>query len=82
MAEQREVEFAQAPLAVRILGRADIIELADFAEKLKIDLTVVGPELPLTIGIVDEFQKRGGTKIKLNNYDLGRSFSISLSARL
>lgn len=41
------------------IGVADIIELADFAEKLKIDLTVVGPELPLTLGIVDEFQKRG-----------------------
>ncbi len=43
------------------IGIADIIELADFAEKLKIDLTVVGPELPLTLGIVDEFQKRGLT---------------------
>jgi phosphoribosylamine--glycine ligase len=41
------------------IGVADIIELADFAETLKIDLTVVGPELPLTLGIVDEFQKRG-----------------------
>jgi phosphoribosylamine--glycine ligase len=41
------------------IGVADIIELADFAEKLKVDLTVVGPELPLTLGIVDEFQKRG-----------------------
>ena len=41
------------------IGVADIIELADFAEKLKIDLTVIGPELPLTLGIVDEFQKRG-----------------------
>jgi phosphoribosylamine---glycine ligase len=40
------------------IGAADIIELADFAEKLKMDLTVVGPELPLTLGIVDEFQKR------------------------
>jgi phosphoribosylamine---glycine ligase len=43
------------------IGVADIIELADFAEKLKIDLTVIGPELPLTLGIVDEFQKRGLT---------------------
>jgi phosphoribosylamine--glycine ligase len=43
------------------IGVADIIELADFAEKLKMDLTVVGPELPLTLGIVDEFQKRGLT---------------------
>src|SRR5215468_3968712 len=41
------------------IGVADIIELADFAEGLKMDLTVVGPELPLTLGIVDEFQKRG-----------------------
>ncbi len=40
------------------IGVADIVELADFAEKLKIDLTVVGPELPLTLGIVDEFRKR------------------------
>ena len=37
----------------------DIIELADFAESLRMDLTVVGPEIPLTLGIVDEFQKRG-----------------------
>lgn len=41
------------------IGVADIIELADFAEKLKIDLTIVGPELPLTLGLADEFQKRG-----------------------
>jgi phosphoribosylamine--glycine ligase len=41
------------------IGVADIIELADFADSLKMDLTVVGPELPLTLGIVDEFQKRG-----------------------
>lgn len=43
------------------IGVADVVELADFAEKLRIDLTVVGPELPLTLGIVDEFQKRGLT---------------------
>jgi len=32
-----------------------IIELADFAQTEKIDLTVVGPEQPLALGIVDEF---------------------------
>ncbi len=37
---------------------SSIVELADFASQIKIDLTVVGPELPLTLGIVDEFQKR------------------------
>ena len=35
-----------------------IIELADFAEDNKIDLSVVGPEDPLTDGIVDLFEKR------------------------
>lgn len=38
---------------------SDIIELADFAEKLSIGLTVVGPELPLILGLADEFQRRG-----------------------
>jgi len=38
---------------------SDIVELADFAEKLSIRLTVVGPELPLILGLVDEFQRRG-----------------------
>lgn len=33
--------------------------LADLAEKLGADLTVVGPELPLVLGIADEFEKRG-----------------------
>lgn len=37
---------------------SNIIELADFAQEEQIDLTVVGPELPLSLGIVDEFQKR------------------------
>ncbi len=37
----------------------EVQELADFASALKIDLTVVGPELPLTLGIADEFRLRG-----------------------
>jgi phosphoribosylamine--glycine ligase len=36
-----------------------IAQLAAFAAKEKIDLTVVGPELPLTLGIVDLFESRG-----------------------
>ncbi len=38
---------------------SDIIGLADFAQSERMDLTVVGPELPLTLGIVDEFERRG-----------------------
>jgi phosphoribosylamine--glycine ligase len=37
---------------------SNIKGLADFAQKESIDLTVVGPEAPLTLGIVDEFEKR------------------------
>lgn len=37
----------------------DIAGLVDFAKAEGIDLTVVGPELPLTLGIVDAFQEAG-----------------------
>ncbi len=37
----------------------DIQGLVNFADEEKIDLTVVGPEVPLTLGIVDEFEKKG-----------------------
>jgi phosphoribosylamine--glycine ligase len=37
----------------------DISGLRDFASKEKIDLTVVGPEIPLTLGIVDSFEEKG-----------------------
>lgn len=40
------------------ISSEDIKGLADFAERNSIDLTVVGPELPLTLGVVDEFEKR------------------------
>ncbi|NLY56211.1 MAG: phosphoribosylamine--glycine ligase [Firmicutes bacterium] len=36
-----------------------IPELAEFAQKQRIDLTVVGPEAPLADGIVDYFRSRG-----------------------
>src|SRR3989442_8819935 len=48
-----------AKIADRVpIDPSSIVELADFAGTIKIDLTVVGPELPLTLGIADEFQKR------------------------
>lgn len=37
----------------------DVRGLAKFAEKHLVDLTVVGPDAPLALGIVDYFQKRG-----------------------
>ena len=41
------------------IAAEEIHSLADFALEAGIDLTIVGPELPLTLGIVDEFQSRG-----------------------
>ena len=36
---------------------SEIQDLIDFATKQNIDLTVVGPEAPLAIGIVNEFKR-------------------------
>jgi phosphoribosylamine--glycine ligase len=38
---------------------SDVNSLAQYAEAQKIDLTVIGPENPLALGIVDEFERRG-----------------------
>ncbi len=41
------------------IAATEIDALAELAEKEKCDLTVVGPEAPLVMGIVDRFQERG-----------------------
>ena len=41
------------------IGDRDISELLKFAQENKIDLTVVGPEVPLVAGIVDTFEAAG-----------------------
>ncbi len=60
-------EVFAAPGNAGIAAAADVLPiaadeiagLAEAAEDLHIDLTVVGPELPLAMGIGDEFAKRG-----------------------
>jgi phosphoribosylamine--glycine ligase len=42
--------------AVDLKSLDSMVALAD---RLQPDLTIVGPELPLTLGVVDEFQRRG-----------------------
>jgi phosphoribosylamine---glycine ligase len=37
----------------------DVQSLVELANRLRPDLTVVGPELPLALGVADEFQSRG-----------------------
>jgi phosphoribosylamine--glycine ligase len=41
------------------LAAEEVHRLADFAAEMRIDLTVVGPELPLTLGLADELTARG-----------------------
>ena len=49
-----EVNYTNVAINVENLN-----ELAEFAEKEKIDLTIVGPEVPLVMGIVDCFEAKG-----------------------
>ena len=48
----------------------------------KIDLTVVGPELPLVLGIVDRFQEKGlkifGVNKECARLEASKDFSKSL----
>jgi phosphoribosylamine---glycine ligase len=41
------------------IAATDILELLAFAKKAQIDLTIIGPEVPLTMGIVDTFKDAG-----------------------
>jgi phosphoribosylamine--glycine ligase len=41
------------------VAAADIDKLAAFASEQRIDLTIVGPEVPLCAGVVDAFQAKG-----------------------
>jgi phosphoribosylamine--glycine ligase len=41
------------------IAAEDVHALADFAESNRIELTIVGPEGPLVLGVVDEFERRG-----------------------
>ncbi|HIL45226.1 MAG TPA: phosphoribosylamine--glycine ligase, partial [Candidatus Thioglobus sp.] len=41
------------------IGSEDIPALIDFAKKKSIDITIVGPEAPLVMGIVDDFRDQG-----------------------
>jgi len=63
----------------------DLKGLAQFAKKKKIDLTVVGPELPLTLGIVDLFRKNGlpifGPDQKAAELEGSKGFSKNLMAK-
>ncbi|MDK2823823.1 MAG: phosphoribosylamine---glycine ligase [Clostridia bacterium] len=63
----------------------NIDELVEFALKNKIDLTVVGPEVPLTLGIVDKFLANGlkvfGPTQRAAEIEGSKAFSKELMAK-
>lgn len=60
----------------------DIKSLKEFAVKEQINFTVVGPEIPLSLGIVDEFEKEGlkifGPKKSAAEIETSKVFSKDL----
>jgi len=61
------------------IGAAEIDKLLAFAQDEKIDLTVVGPEDPLSMGIVDQFEAAGlrifGASQKAAQIESSKSFA-------
>jgi len=60
----------------------DLKALLNFAKKKEVDLTVVGPELPLSLGIVDLFRKHGlaifGPTQKASRIEGSKAFAKSV----
>lgn len=63
----------------------DIAGLLNFAQARAIDLTIVGPEVPLVLGIVDQFQAAGlacfGPSAKAAQLEGSKSFCKDFMAR-
>ena len=61
------------------IGVDDIEKLVDFAKNNSIDYTIVGPELPLCQGIVDEFEKNNlkifGVNKSASKFESSKSFT-------
>ena len=67
------------------IGAEDLPKLLAFAQEKKADLTVVGPDNPLALGIVDLFQKNGlriwGPNQKAAQFESSKVFSQNFMER-
>ncbi len=76
--QERTVKTEQPVECVNIAAE-DLAKLLAFAQEKKIDLTVVGPDNPLALGIVDLFQKNGlriwGPNQKAAQFESSKVFS-------
>ena len=79
IAQERTREKFGAAVECVNLGAEDLPRLLAFAQEKKIDLTVVGPDNPLALGIVDLFQKNGlriwGPNQKAAQFESSKVFS-------
>ena len=68
-----------APVECVAIGTENLPKLLAFAQEKKADLTVVGPDNPLALGIVDLFQKNGlriwGPNQKAARFESSKVFS-------
>ncbi len=76
---QERLAKNNSPVECVNLGAEDLSKLLIFAQEKKIDFTVVGPDNPLALGIVDLFQKHGlkiwGVNQKAAQFESSKVFS-------
>ncbi len=74
-----------APVKCIPIGAEDLPALCKFAKEQKIDLTVVGPDNPLALGIVDLFQEQGlriwGPNKRAAQFEASKALSQSFMER-
>jgi phosphoribosylamine--glycine ligase len=76
---QERLAKNSAPVECVNIGAEDLPRLLAFAREKRIELTVVGPDNPLALGIVDLFQKNGlriwGVNRKAAQFESSKVFS-------
>jgi phosphoribosylamine--glycine ligase len=76
---QERLAKNSSPVACVNIAAEDLPKLLAFAQESKIELTVVGPDNPLALGIVDLFQKNGlrvwGPNQKAAQFESSKTFS-------
>ena len=67
------------------IGAEDIKGICEWAENEKVDMAVIGPEVPLAMGITDELEKRGiktfGPDKNCSQLEASKSFTKSFLSR-
>src|SRR2546430_10431238 len=77
--QQEQTEKTKRPVECVNVGAEDLPGLLAFAQEKKPDLTVVGPDNPLALGIVDLFENNGlriwGPNQKAAQFEASKVFS-------